>query len=718
MAPKTRIPDGFHPAVAQWFAQTFPAPTPAQHAAWVPILEGRSTLLLAPTGSGKTLAAFLVAIHKLMFGDPNAKGCRVLYLSPLKALAHDVERNLRSPIAGITRVAQQLGLPHRVPDVAIRTGDTPANARARMRRHPPDILITTPESLYLMLTSGASELLTTVETVIVDEIHAMVPSKRGSHLFLSLERLEELGPPGRPPRQRIGLSATQKPLEEVARLLGGGVVRADGGWEPRPVAVVDAGAKKQLDVRVEVPVEDMSTLSEGAGPGTDNPLEGKSIWPAMHPRLVELIRAHRSTMIFVNSRRLAERLAGAGSALSRKRALLGFDGFIDTLAYIPRDGSGPSTGARAITGTAVHGARVRGSPDRGRADSADGPGPAGHFASIADFGACLAGRRARSCSFELRRITVKQGGNMPILALALGTLGCRVDCIGTLGYPRVDPLFEPLGSRGTILSYADPGATLALEFGDGKVMLYTPPGSDVSWETLRERVGDGRLSEAIRNCHLVGLLNWAELANSQALWEGLLGMADAEGARPGALLVADLSDCSGRSAGELSEVLGLLARYRDRYRVLLSMNEGEAHAVHAVLTGEKPGGDTRSDRVDACGRLCGAIGRRLGVFALVIHARDRACAWTDRGLSIVGTRVVTGAVFGTGGGDNFNAGLCAGLLLDSGMEECLAMGNAAASFYVETGRSPALPELARSLGNYPDRFRPLPQDAPDGGCLP
>jgi ATP-dependent Lhr-like helicase len=311
MAPKTRIPDGFHPAVAQWFAQTFPAPTPAQHAAWVPILEGRSTLLLAPTGSGKTLAAFLVAIHKLMFGDPNAKGCRVLYLSPLKALAHDVERNLRSPIAGITRVAQQLGLPHRVPDVAIRTGDTPANARARMRRHPPDILITTPESLYLMLTSGASELLTTVETIIVDEIHAMVPSKRGSHLFLSLERLEELGPPGRPPRQRIGLSATQKPLDEVARLLGGGVVRADGGWEPRPVAVVDAGAKKQLDVRVEVPVEDMSTLSDGAGPSTDNPLEGKSIWPAMHPRLVELIRAHRSTMIFVNSRRLAERLATA-----------------------------------------------------------------------------------------------------------------------------------------------------------------------------------------------------------------------------------------------------------------------------------------------------------------------------------------------------------------------------------------------------------------------
>jgi ATP-dependent Lhr-like helicase len=310
----------FRPPVRAWFAQTFEAPTRAQRLGWAPIARGESTLLLAPTGSGKTLAAFLAAIDRLMFAPAPAKGerCRVLYISPLKALAVDVERNLRAPIRGIARVAGQGGEEVRVPEVAIRTGDTPSDARSRMRRQPPDILITTPESLFLVLTSRVGEMLGTVETVIVDEIHALVGTKRGAHLALSLERLEERVPR---PLQRIGLSATQRPLEEVARYLGGGSGRRT--WTPRPVTIVDAGAKKAFDMRVEVPVEDMSRLGDPLEPAPGEVVEGpasvlqrRSIWPAIHPRLLELVRAHRSTLVFVNSRRLAERLAGALNELA------------------------------------------------------------------------------------------------------------------------------------------------------------------------------------------------------------------------------------------------------------------------------------------------------------------------------------------------------------------------------------------------------------------
>ncbi|MFY9550354.1 MAG: DEAD/DEAH box helicase, partial [Thermoanaerobaculia bacterium] len=309
---------GFRPAVQDWFRASFPEPTGAQKRGWPPILAGRSTLLLAPTGSGKTLAAFLAAIDRLMFSPEPAKKerLRVLYVSPLKALAVDVERNLRSPIAGITGAAARMGIEHRLPAVAIRSGDTPAVERARIARTPPDILITTPESLYLLLTSQAAEMLSSVETVIVDEIHAIAASKRGAHLFVSLERLEALRA-GRPPLQRIGLSATQRPLEEIARLLGGGEISGRRGsvWSPRPVEIVDAGSRKQLEVKVEVPVEDMARMGEEieeipSGPAARGPTR-RSIWPSIYPRLVELVRAHRSTMIFANSRRLAERLAAA-----------------------------------------------------------------------------------------------------------------------------------------------------------------------------------------------------------------------------------------------------------------------------------------------------------------------------------------------------------------------------------------------------------------------
>ena len=333
---ETTALQAFRAPVRSWFEASFASATRAQLLGWPPILAGESTLLLAPTGSGKTLAAFLTSIDRLMFtsepgGLPDLKSrCRVLYVSPLKALAVDVERNLRAPLVGIAAAAERLGVPVYLPRIGIRSGDTPASERAKMLRTPPDILITTPESLYLLLTSQARETLRSVETVIIDEIHSLVATKRGAHLFLSLERLEALRQ-GKPPLQRIGLSATQRPLDEVARLLGGGEPLKKK-WRPRPVQIVDAGSRKAFELRVEVPVEDMAKLGTvqeeiPSGSAAQGP-KRTSIWPSIHPRLLELIRAHRSTMIFVNSRRLAERLAGALNELAGQEVALAHHGSV------------------------------------------------------------------------------------------------------------------------------------------------------------------------------------------------------------------------------------------------------------------------------------------------------------------------------------------------------------------------------------------------------
>jgi ATP-dependent helicase Lhr and Lhr-like helicase len=329
----------FHPAVREWFGAVFAEPTRAQTMGWPAIASGDSTLVLAPTGSGKTLAAFLWAINRLMFSPvpPPTERCRILYISPIKALAVDVERNLRAPLVGIAQAAERGRNEFHQPEIAVRTGDTPSAERARFARRPADILITTPESLYLLLTSNARKVLTSIETVILDEIHALVPTKRGSHLALSLERLEALC--GRK-LQRIGLSATQRPLEEVAHYLGGAEtaeaeppIAVDTAPTPevpdleasttaikyRPVTIVDAGEPKKLDLRIEVPVEDMARLDEiepiPSGPASQGPVR-PSIWSAIHPKLLELVRAHQSTIIFVNNRRLAERIAGAVNDLA------------------------------------------------------------------------------------------------------------------------------------------------------------------------------------------------------------------------------------------------------------------------------------------------------------------------------------------------------------------------------------------------------------------
>ncbi|MGI8559393.1 MAG: DEAD/DEAH box helicase, partial [Solirubrobacteraceae bacterium] len=284
----------FKPHVRDWFAGAFEQPTPAQAQAWPAIATGEHVLISAPTGSGKTLAAFLWALDRLSEAAPGeTRSTRLVYVSPLKALSYDVERNLRAPLRGVGGDVR----------VAIRTGDTPQKERAAMLRRPPDILITTPESLYLMLTSRAREMLRDVEAVILDEIHAVAATKRGAHLALTVERLEALSSK---PLQRIGLSATQNPLAEVARYMVG---------PGRSARIVDIGARRELDLEIQVPVESMVEPDAGAEPRDPlEPLAGgeatrRSIWPAIYPELLALVREHNSTIVFVNSRRAAERLA-------------------------------------------------------------------------------------------------------------------------------------------------------------------------------------------------------------------------------------------------------------------------------------------------------------------------------------------------------------------------------------------------------------------------
>ena len=339
----------FTPEVRDWFTRSFERPTEAQAQAWPAIAAGDNVLLSAPTGSGKTLAAFLWALDRLA-ARPLPEGerkTRLVYVSPLKALSYDVEKNLRAPLKGIGGDVS----------VAIRTGDTPQKERQAMLRKPPDVLITTPESLYLMLTSKAREFLVDAEAVIVDEIHAVARTKRGAHLALTLERLEELA--GRP-LQRIGLSATQRPLEEVGRFLVGA---------GRECTVIDAGMRKPLDLKIHVPVDNMrepdahdvtdpalggqgtaagggDLVGDGLG-GAAPAVTSRSIWPAIYPELLRLVQEHRSPIIFVNSRRGAERLAVRLNALAAEESE-------------STNGTGAPEGGAQTTSRALTTARSRG----------------------------------------------------------------------------------------------------------------------------------------------------------------------------------------------------------------------------------------------------------------------------------------------------------------------------------------------------------------------
>ncbi|WP_258804786.1 ATP-dependent helicase [Pseudarthrobacter sp. NS4] len=374
------IPMGqFSMPTRDWFLGAFSEPTPAQTGAWNAISSGSHALVVAPTGSGKTLAAFLWALDRLLSAaaahpepvaaepavsaagpQAGAKGrrlraprrkTRVLYISPLKALGVDVERNLRSPLIGITQTAKRLGLPAPLITVGVRTGDTTTADRRALLSNPPDVLITTPESLFLMLTSRARETLTEVDTIIIDEVHAVAGTKRGAHLAVSLERLDALLPK---PAQRIGLSATVEPRELVAQFLAGSA----------PVEIVAPPAKKNWDLTVSVPVEDMSDLQGAAGAFDSGPASGlqpqASIWPHVEEKIVDLVLANQSTIVFANSRRLSERLTARLNEIYAERQLVAVGGGWDDAGPGGLEDEGasrpgvPPSGVPASTATPAH----------------------------------------------------------------------------------------------------------------------------------------------------------------------------------------------------------------------------------------------------------------------------------------------------------------------------------------------------------------------------
>ncbi|MFC8192729.1 DEAD/DEAH box helicase [Cellulomonas sp. NPDC057328] len=479
--------DRFSAPTRDWFTGAFAAPTAAQAGAWEAVAGGDHALVVAPTGSGKTLAAFLWALDGLLTGDPPedpVQRCRVLYVSPLKALATDVERNLRSPLVGIRQAATRRG--RDLPDVTvgIRTGDTPPAERRAFATTPPDILITTPESLYLVLTSAARAGLAGVRTVVLDEIHAVAGTKRGAHLALSLERLDALlereGGPG--PAQRVGLSATVRPVDAVASFLGGARTPADGG---RRVTVVQPPSQKVIEVDVVVPVPDLGDLASaarGSGPAPDASgaaraaddggfgdadLSGRadgtpraSIWPHVEERVVDLVAAHRSTLVFTNSRRGAERLTARINEVwtERQGVELPDPGALQPAAAPAQSGTAVGVDTRdaaAIVARAHHGSMSRAERTRTESELKAGRLPAVVATSSLELGIDMG-------ALDL----VVQVGAPPSVASGLQRVGRAGHQVGAVSHGVVFPTY-----RGELV----PAAVTALRMRSGELeALHVP----------------------------------------------------------------------------------------------------------------------------------------------------------------------------------------------------------------------------------------------------
>ncbi|WP_324653217.1 DEAD/DEAH box helicase [Georgenia sp. H159] len=461
---------GFSAPTRAWFGGAFAEPTPAQTGAWEAIRAGDHALVVAPTGSGKTLSAFLWSVDHLLTGPEPApeRRARVVYVSPLKALAADVERNLRSPLVGITRAAASSATPLREVTVGVRTGDTPAAERRSLATRPPDILITTPESLYLVLTSAAREGLRGVETVIVDEVHAVAGTKRGAHLAVTLERLDALLPR---PAQRVGLSATVRPVETVARFLAGTRSPADGG---RVVRVVRPDIAKELQVDVVVPVPDLADLPDApaatpGGAAQEPDLSGSaagrlpgprraSIWPHVEERLVDLITAHRSTIVFANSRRGAERLAARVNEVWDERRAA--------------SGTAPSDGDAGQPGGPLEGAgRVEPPRDAGAAWAALVPGQSGTATPAGDGELARAHHGSMSREERTRIETALKSGALPAViatsTLELGIDMGAVDLVVQVGSPpSVASALQRIGRAGHQVGALSRGVVLPTHRGD------------------------------------------------------------------------------------------------------------------------------------------------------------------------------------------------------------------------------------------------------------
>ncbi len=352
------------------------------------------------------------------------------------------------------------------------------------------------------------------------------------------------------------------------------------------------------------------------------------------------------------NKELIEALVGKKGDLRKARVVAGFDGFIDSLYRI---------------------------------DNAQHLGNGRALRTIGDFGAYIQSKRDRSFSLEMERITVKPGGNMPNFSQALGGLGCRIFSVGALGYPRVNGLFKSIGGYGRAFSFSEPGSTIGIEFEDGKVMLYTSTDKSLGWRELHERVVHPPLRRALRQCDLLAALNMGEMKNSLQIWSGFLREMISLGTSDSTVVLFDLSDCTRRRGDELRAAFDVMREYAKNFRVALSMNENEARYAYSVLTG-----DTTNPRIRDVGT---GISGHVALDWLVIHPINHAYAWNDGSVVSVPNRLIEKPAISTGGGDNFNAGLCAGLLLGLPVELTLICANALSGFYVERGRSPRFQEL-------------------------